>query len=260
MRRMLRTLVLCGVLAVGLLHGRGAAAQTPGLDAILKAGTLRVGLTGDYKPFSFKDAEGAFSGIDVDMAQGLATAMGVKLDVVPTTWSQMMPDLMSGKFDIAMGGVTINLPRLKTALFSAPVMTAGKTPIARCTDKDKYQTLAQIDRPEVTIIVNPGGTNESYDRATFHAAKIVMFPDNATIFEQLVAGKADLMITDGVETRLQAKLHPELCAIHPDEPFTRSELGYMLPRDVPLKMFVDEFLRESDRTGEHAKIVAKWLD
>ena len=38
-----------------------------------------------------------------------------------------------------MGGVTITLPRLMTAFFSNPVMRAGKTPIARCTDKDKYQ-------------------------------------------------------------------------------------------------------------------------
>ncbi|MBV9784914.1 MAG: hypothetical protein JO264_13975, partial [Acidisphaera sp.] len=70
---------------------------------------------------------------------------------------------------------------------------------------------------------------------------------------------ADLMITDGVETRLQQKLHPELCAIHPDQPFSISELGYMLPRDLPLKLFVDEWLRELDETGEHTKITAKWL-
>ena len=49
-----------------------------------------------------------------------------------------------------------------------------------------------------------------------------MFRDNAAIFDELVAGHADLMITDGVEARLQQKLHPGLCAIHPDAPFTVS--------------------------------------
>lgn len=254
MNRFLRLAALLALVIPGV-----ATAQ--GLDTILAGGTLRVGLTGDYKPFSFKDPQtGVFTGLDVDMAQALATTMGVKLEIVPTAWPKLMADLQSGRFDIAMGGVTINLPRLKTAWFSAPVMTAGKTPIALCTNKDRFQTIAQIDQPGVTVIVNPGGTNESFDRATFKQAKIELFADNATIFEELARGHGDVMITDGVETRLQQKLHPELCAIHPDEPFTRSELGYMLPRDLALKLFVDEFLRESDRSGEHAAIVAKWLN
>lgn len=245
-----------------LLAAAPAAAQAPaGLDAILSRGVLRVGLTGDYRPFSFRDpASGAFSGLDVDMAQSLAEGMGVKLELVPTAWGSLTADLLAGKFDVAMGGVTITLPRLKTAFFSEPVMRAGKTPIGRCADKDKYQTLAQIDRPEVTVITNPGGTNESFDRATLHTAKILVFPDNTTIFDQLARGAADLMITDGVEARLQQKLHPELCAIHPNAPFTVSELGYMLPRDVALKFFVDAWLHGLDISGAHATLVAKWLE
>ncbi|MBS0561010.1 MAG: transporter substrate-binding domain-containing protein [Proteobacteria bacterium] len=268
MRSILRRTAL---LAALLLPPLAAQAQAPApaataapaskLDAIIAAGVLKVGLTGDYKPFSFRDPQtGTFSGIDVDMAEALAKAMGVKLEVVQTSWPTLMADLMAGKYDIGMGGITINLPRLKTAFFSNAVMVAGKTPIALCANKDKFQTLAQIDQPGVTVIANPGGTNESFDRANLHAAKILVYPDNATIFEQIVQGHADLMITDGVETRLQQKLHPELCAIHPDKPFNTSELGYMLPRDVPLKLFVDEFLREADRTGAHAAIVSKWLD
>jgi cyclohexadienyl dehydratase len=245
-----------------LLAAGAAVAQVPaGLDAILARGVLRVGLTGDYRPFSFRDpTSGAVSGLDVDMAQSLADGMGVRLVVVPTAWGSLTSDLMAGKFDVAMGGVTITLPRLKTAFFSEPVMRAGKTPIARCVDKDKYQTLAQIDRQEVTVITNPGGTNESFDRTTLHNSKILVFPDNATIFDQLAQGHADLMITDGVEARLQQKLHPELCAIHPDAPFTAAELGYMLPRDIALKVFVDAWLHGLDISGTHARLVAKWLE
>jgi hypothetical protein len=58
------------------------------------------------------------------------------------------------------------------------------------------------------VIVNPGGTNECFDRAHLQKATIVQWSDNATIFDALVEGKADLMITDVVETRVQAKLHP----------------------------------------------------
>lgn len=62
-----------------------------------------------------------------------------------------------------------------------------------------------------------------------------MHQDNVTIFQQIVDGKADLMMTDAVETRLQEKLHPQLCAVHPDQPFDFSEKAVLLPRDIVLK-------------------------
>ena len=230
------------------------------LDAVLARGTLRVGLTGDYRPFSIKDQDGQFEGLDVDMAESLAKALGVKLEIVPTAWPKLMADLQAGRYDVGMGGITITLDRAKTALFSDPVMRSGKTPIARCADQDKYQTLAEIDKPGVRVIVNPGGTNERFAKAHVHAAQLVVFPNNATIFEQIVAGKADVMMTDAVETRLQQKLHPELCAIHPDKPFNTSELGYMMPVDFMLQQFVNHWLHIENYTGDRARAVAKWLE
>ena len=147
-----------------------------------------------------------------------------------------------------MGGVSVTLERQKTAFFSAPYLRDGKTPIARCADKDKFADLAAIDRPEVTVIVNPGGTNEKFDRAHLKAAHIEVSSDNLSIFDKLAKGEADLMITDATETLYQQKLHPGvLCAIHPDAPFDFSEKAYLLPRDVALKAFVDQWLHVSRR-------------
>ena len=97
-------------------------------------------------------------------------------------------------------------------------MVDGKTPIVRCADVDKYQTVAQIDRPETRVIVNPGGTNERFAKQYFAHANLTVYPDNVTIFKQILAGKADVMVTDASETQLQQKLNPGLCSVHPDEP------------------------------------------
>ena len=238
-----------------------ARAEATRLDEIIQRGSLRVGLTGDYRPFSIKAEDGSFSGLDVDQANSLASALGVKLQIVPTAWPTLMSDLQAGKFDIGMGGITETLERAKTAFFSVPVMESGKTPIARCADRDKYQTLEQIDHPGVRVIANPAGTNEKFDRAHLRVAEIIVFPSNATIFDELAAGHADLMITDGIETRLQQKLHPGvLCAIHPDHPFDTSQLGYMMPRDIALKLFVDLWIRQSVETGSWQAELAKWLE
>jgi cyclohexadienyl dehydratase len=246
-------------LAVCLFAASGAAAQSR-LDDIATSGRLRVGLTGDYRPFSQRDKEtGAYSGLDVDMAKNLAEALGVKLEIVATTWATLLPDLGEGKFDVGMGGISITLARQTIAFFSQPVMRAGKAAIARCSDRDRFNTLFDIDRPGMRVLVNPGGTNERFDRANLHQAEIVSFPDNARIFDELAAGRGDLMITDSVETRLQQKLHPGLCAVHPDQPFDFGELGYLLPRDIVLKLFVDQWLHIAVESGLWDRLEAEYL-
>jgi cyclohexadienyl dehydratase len=230
------------------------------LDRIVAAGVLRVGSTGDYRPFSYQDpASLAFSGIDIDMAASLATALDVRLAIVKTSWPALMADLAAGKFDVAMGGISISLDRQKQALFSIPYLADGKTPIARCADRESYATIADIDRPETRVIVNPGGTNERFAREHLHHAAVATHSDNVTIFDEIVAGRADLMITDASETLLQQRLHPELCAIHPDRPFDFSEKAYLLPRDSIWKAFVDQWLHRAIVGKEYAAIAERWL-
>jgi len=232
------------------------------LDEVVSRGTLRVGTTGDYLPFTFFDKETQkFRGFDVDMAEALGKALGVKVDYVQTAWPQLMSDFEADKFDIVMGGVSITLDRQKKGFFSTAIMREGKTPIARCSDKDKYLTIADIDRPGTRVIVNPGGTNERFARANIKSAEIKVFGDNVAIFDEIAKGDADLMMTDASETRYQQKLHPGvLCAIHPDKPFDFAEKAYWLQRDVALKAFVDQWLHIAIENGSFGRIYAAWFE
>jgi cyclohexadienyl dehydratase len=257
-----RTLVYLALVLACPAFGEPACAQTSRLDDILARGVLRVGTTGDYRPFTALDkASGAYSGFDIDLAQSLGAALGVRVEFERTSWPDLGKDFEAGVFDIAMGGISVTLDRAKKGFFSAPYMREGKTPIARCADQGKYQTIAEIDRPEVTVIANPGGTNERFDRANLHAAKIVVYPDNTTIFDEIAQGKADVMITDASETRFQQKLHANvLCAIHPDKPFDFAEKAYWMPPDAALKAFVDQWLHLSMENGAFDAIYAKWFE
>jgi cyclohexadienyl dehydratase len=139
-------------------------------------------------------------------------------------------------------------------------MSGGKTPIVRCADVQRYQTLEQIDQPDVRLIVNPGGTNERFARAQFKKLALTVYPDNVSIFEQILQNKADVMITDAVETLLQQKLHPGLCSVHPDAPFTVEEKAYLLPRaDIVFKEYVDQFLHLALISGNYRKLLDGWL-
>jgi len=230
------------------------------LDKIVQRGYILVGMTGDYKPFTYlRPADNQFEGIDVDMAQAMGRALGVEVRYVKTSWPTLMKDFQEGKFDLGVGGISINLERQKKGFFSISYLVDGKTPITRKENVAKFQTLEQIDQPGVRVIVNPGGTNEKFARANLKKATLTVYEDNVTIFDQIVQGKADLMITDAVETILQQKLRPELAAVHPDKPFTYSEKGYLMPRDIAFKLWVDQWMHLAMNDGTFRKIYDAWL-
>lgn len=230
------------------------------LDTIVSRGMLRFGIPGDYPPFgNFDKTSEQWTGIDVDEASNMAKALGVRLVIVKTSWPSLLSDLQTGRFDIAGGGISITIERQKDAFFSTPILRDGKTPITRCENVDRFSSLADIDKRGVRVITPPGGTNESFDRSHLTHATIIVNSDNQSIFEELVKGRADVMITDAVETRWQHVLHPELCSVHPEHPFTVAEKAYMMPRDVPLQQWVNAFLHLQENSRELNAVLYHWL-
>ncbi len=219
------------------------------LDHIKASGVLRVGTTGDYKPFTFRSSDGAYSGADIDMARQLASQLGVKVEFVPTAWGKLNSDYQAGKFDIAMGGISVLPARVAMGPFSHAVDVDGKRPIARCADSARYNSIAAIDQPDVRVVVNPGASNEAFARANFPHAKLTVFNDNVSIFGEIIAGREDVMVTDGIEVQHQAAVHPELCGTAVPEAFTRQEKGYWVARDSDLLSIVNGFVDTEISSG-----------
>jgi cyclohexadienyl dehydratase len=250
--------VLCVMLCAGLAAG-SAQAQDSRLDTIQKSGVLRVCTPGDYKPFSLAKPDAAWEGIDVDLVQAMAKALGVKAEFVKTSWPKLMDDFVE-KCDLGVGGISVTLDRQKRAYFSQPYMVNGKAPITKCENVQKFQTIADIDKPGVTVIENPGGSNERFARERFKQAKIVIFNDNTTIFDEILKGNADVMISESVETLVQQKLRPGLCAVNPDKPLQYGEMAWLLPRgDGTWKSWVDQWLHLAKASGDYERTVAAWL-
>ena len=241
--------MLAGLLALTM----AIPAQASDLAAVREAGVLRVGTTGDYKPFAFRDPDGSYRGADIVMARALAAKLGLKVEFVPTVWARLNEDFAANKFDIAVGGVTILPAREKIAAFSSATLVDGKRPIVRCTDKDKYTSIAAIDQPGVRVVVNPGASNEEFARSQFPHAKLTVHADNVSVFDEIVAGRQDVMVTDGIEVDHQALLHKELCAAAVPAPFTKLEKAYMLPRDPAFVDAVDQWWAGQVASGAWAR-------
>lgn len=164
------------------------AADETRLDDIQAAGRLRICSTGDYPPFTKQEQDGAWVGIDVDMARNLAETLKVEPEFVKTSWKTLMDDYTGGKCDVAVGGISLNPDRAQRVYFSMPTQEDGKTPIARCEDIAKYDTIDEINQPGVRSIFPEGGTNEKFARTNYPQGQL-MTHDNLTVFDALAAGR-----------------------------------------------------------------------
>lgn len=232
------------------------------LDKIIATKTIRVGTTGDFKPFSYQ-VEGnskVFYGVDIELAKDLAASLDAEVQFVKTSWPTLLADLQADKFDIGMSGITIKLARHQKNLFSIPLLSSGKAAITRDENAARFTTIEAINQKGVRVIVNPGGTNEAFARANFPDATIVENEDNLSIFQKIVDGQADVMVTDAVETLIQELIHPELEAVNAEKPFNFFEMGYLLPRDYIFKAYVDQWLNLRQKDGTYQRVFDEELE
>lgn len=254
-------LMACTAVAVPLFASPAPAFAAAQKGEAAPAKTLKVCTTGDYKPLTYRDpSTGRYSGIDIDMARDFAHYLKERPVFVPTSWPTLMSDIATpGKCDIAVGGISTTPQRQQQADFTQPYLIDGKTPITTAANAARFQTIEQINNKDVRVIVNPGGTNAAFVKQYLPNATVITWPDNNTIFGQILQGRADVMITDAIEAKYQATQHPGLVAVHPDKPFTTVEKAYMLPKGSMLTSKADKWLAGALENGTFQRAYHRWI-
>lgn len=198
------------------------------LQDVQEKGYLTVGTTGDYKPFTFFDGE-TYSGYDVDVANHIATELGVEVRFIQTTWKGLVGDLQEGKYDIAMGGITRRMSRQLAAEQSQGYMTFGKVFLVANGKEAQYDTLEEVNLPSVKVGVNIGGTNEKFADEFLPNATIIKFENNLDVPKAVSEGKVDVMVTETPEALYYETTDKTLQAVRDESPFTKSQFGYLIP-------------------------------
>lgn len=218
---------------------------------IKQAGELRIGVPGDYAPLAFHDPQGNLVGYDIDMARSLGEALQLKVSFVPTSWPTLSADLAADNFDIAMGGVTATPGREAQFALSTAVVKNGKIALANCAKAKDFPSLEAIDRKEVRVIVNPGGTNQSYVDGHIKQAQIIRTQNNVANLQGIRDSDAEIMFTDLIEgDYYQSKEPGVFCVATPEVlPGTASYKVYMMSKDnQPLLEAVNQWLAGDTKT------------
>lgn len=236
-------------------EGQGKVAE------IQERGTLLAGTTGDYRPLTFCEPDGSYWGFGIEMAQEIASDLGVNVTFVKTSWPTLTADVLAEPqtFDLAIGGITITDTRRETMLMSEGYLANGKTILCRASECDRYLSLEDIDQPEVRVMVNPGGLNEQFAREHLPHATLIVHPKNEEIPTLIAEGQADVMITEITEAPYYVQTDARLAAPLLDKPFTHGEIGVLMRKgQEDLLQRVNNTIRRMKADGTLRQLCEKY--
>jgi cyclohexadienyl dehydratase len=233
---------------VVLLLAGAAGGKRPGGSRL-----LRVGTSGDYAPFSLAREEGVPTGFDVTLARSYAKERGLEVELVRFRWPELLRDLETGRFDVAMSGITVAPRRSVAGRFSVPVVESGAVLLMR--EPERWNAPEELDRPELRIGVNAGGYLEKVARQRFPRATLLAIPDNQAVREALLAGSLDAAVTDSLEAPQWRRGSEQAEALGQSAAFTRDRKAYLVRADRPeLAADLDAWLLEHERDGSLEKL------
>lgn len=145
------------------------AAAAGVLDAILKRGTIVIGVSPGAAPLGFYNERNEPVGYDIDMAKRLADALGVDARFVNVYGDSRVSMLVSGQLDIVIANMTATATRAKSVDFSIPYLRTGLRIIVR--NDAGITRFDELDGRK--IVVGRGSSGEVFIKEALPGAELV---------------------------------------------------------------------------------------
>lgn len=248
------TLLIAGILLITPQQLIAQAARPEGageamLEQVLKRGVLRVGMS-TFVPWAMQDKSGNFVGFEIDVANRVAQDMGVKAEFIPTKWSGIIPSLLTGKFDIIIGGMGIRPERNLKVNFSIPYDYTGMSIVAHKKLAAGFKKLSDFNNPSVTVASRTGTTAAAAVKQFMPKAKLRLFDDESQAIQELLLGRIHAVIASAPLPAFQAIANPDRLFLPLKEDFTREPIGFAIRKgDFDSLNFLDNWIRIVEAEG-----------
>ena len=272
-RKAWASLAILMVLAMVLAACSGGSQQAAQADPfenikrIQTAKVLKVGTGAGYYPFEMIDKSGKMVGFDMDIAQAMADALGVELQVVDfKEWDALLPALGAGQIDMILAGMTITPQRAQVVNFSQPYFQSGQSVLVNNKHKDTVKSVYDLDQADFTIVTEQGTTGDIAAQKVFKNATIRQMKGGNEATLDVCNGSSDAFVYDQSFIAVQAMQYPD-CVFPLLEPFTKEPYGVAIRAGQPdllqwVNTFLDTYLQSDLYTDSYNKwfVDATWLE
>ena len=252
------------IVVSALLVVTSASAQdksSPVLQRIAKSQTLRVGMTGTQPPFNVKNRDGKLIGMEVDLANLLASSMGVKLEIVQMPFAKLLPALEDSELDIVMSGMTATLQRNIRVPFVGPYHISGKSILTKSSTLAAIENAKDMNSEEVRIAALRGSTSEDFVEKVLDKPVLTTTADHAEAVQLLLDGKVDAVVADGPTCALSILRYPDAGLVTLRNPLTIEPIGIAIaPGDALMINLLQNYTQALVATGALEALQKKWFE
>lgn len=229
-------------------------AQHSALERVRQAGVLRWG--GDIQggePYVFEDPEhpGQLVGFEVELADAIAEELGVRAEFVQNDWSNLVPSLDRGSFDVAMNGLEVTPARADSVAFTRPYFIFSAQLVAR-RDDGSVTDLASLHGRRVGTLAS----SFSYDLLSTNDVEVVSYEGTEEPYADLEGHRIDGVLLDDIIASRYGLVRPSLHLVQDVQD------GYYAVAcrrsESDLCEAIDDALAHIAASGQARRIFARW--
>ncbi|WP_294389443.1 transporter substrate-binding domain-containing protein [uncultured Clostridium sp.] len=257
---------LLGIMTMGLV-GCGSSNNTSAagnkndlLETIQDKGKVVVGMSADYAPYEFhyidENGKDVIGGFDVDIANEIASKLGVELVIQEMDFDALVTALPAGKVDLVISGMNPTEERAKVVDFSEVYYNSQHGILVRAEDVDKYKTFADLEGAKVGAQL--GSTQEQIAKNEIPNADLQLLANVNNLILELKSGKVDAIIMEKPVAQMAVKSNPELAVGEPtyEEESGGNAVGVAKGNEELLAK-VNEVIKELNETGKMDEYIVK---
>jgi len=231
-----------------------APAQVPSLNGK----TLRIATDPTYPPFEYTDKNKNIVGYDVDLTNEICKLANCKVQMEPTSFDNLFPQLQQGGYDVGASGITITDERSKNLDFSLPYLRYGQVVLVR-SDDNSIAGVDTLKNGGKTVAVQLGTTNDETATKLVGDKAVKRFDTFDLAVQALINKDADAVLIDQPSALGYMPTNKGKLKIV-GQPFTDEVLGFAFKKgDAPTKAAFDAALAQLQKNGTLDKLYQKWL-
>jgi polar amino acid transport system substrate-binding protein len=234
---------------------------SPVIDRIVQRGELVVGTAGSMPPLNMTTKKGKIIGLEADLSRYISEAMGVKLRLVPMSFSELLPALEAGKVDLILSGMTMTPKRNLKVAFVGPYFISGKSFLTKTRTLLSVKEASEINNPDTTLAALKGSTSQIFVETAIPKAKLVTTKDYDEAVQMVIQGNVDALVADYPICLVSVFRYPgkELAAL--TTPLTYEPVGIAVPANDPLLVnWLENFLNTLAGSGEIKELREDWFE
>jgi polar amino acid transport system substrate-binding protein len=247
--------LITAALAIGALACASLEARADAFADIMSKGVVRIAVPLDVPPFGSLNQDRKPEGFDIDLAEMVAKALGVKLELQQVTAANRIPFLLTDKVDITISVMGLTPERAKQIMFTAPY---ADTHLAVYGPKSANVKSAG-ELGSLKVVAAKGTTQDLGLAAMNPKANIMRTEDDATAATAYITGQADLFATNSL-------IVPDLMKRAPNKEFDLKFVIRRSPAHMGVRMgehnllqWLNSFIFFNTMNGELDKLHRKWL-